>query len=213
MGNEKIIIETGYPRNDILINYKPERINEIKYKYGIDPDKKIILYAPTFRDNRHDGSGYVYDTHLDFDKLRYELGQDYIILFRAHYFVANQFNFEKYNGFVYDMSRLDDINELYLISDLLITDYSSVFFDYANLERPILFYMYDLEEYANEIRGFYFDLNILPGPIVKDEDNLILEIKRLENWEKDEKYNSFNKRFNYLDDGRASRRVSEYIIS
>lgn len=73
--------------------------------------------------------------------------------------------------------------------------------------------MYDLEEYANEIRGFYFDLNILPGPIVKDEDNLILEIKRLENWEKDEKYNSFNKRFNYLDDGRASRRVSEYIIS
>ena len=155
----------------------------------------------------------MYDTHLDFDKLRYELGQDYIILFRAHYFVANQFNFEKYNGFVYDMSRLDDINELYLISDLLITDYSSVFFDYANLERPILFYMYDLEEYANEIRGFYFDLNILPGPIVKDEDNLILEIKRLENWEKDEKYNSFNKRFNYLDDGRASRRVSEYIIS
>ena len=213
LGKEKIIIETGYPRNDILINYKPERINEIKYKYGIDPDKKIILYAPTFRDNRHDGSGYVYDTHLDFDKLRYELGQDYIILFRAHYFVANQFNFEKYNGFVYDMSRLDDINELYLISDLLITDYSSVFFDYANLERPILFYMYDLEEYANEIRGFYFDLNILPGPIVKDEDNLILEIKRLENWEKDEKYNSFNKRFNYLDDGRASRRVSEYIIS
>ena len=213
LGKEKIIIETGYPRNDILINYKPERINEIKYKYGIDPDKKIILYAPTFRDNRHDGSGYVYDTHLDFDKLRYELGQDYIILFRAHYFVANQFNFEKYNGFVYDMSRLDDINELYLISDLLITDYSSVFFDYANLERPILFYMYDLEEYANEIRGFYFDLNILPGPIVKDEDNLILEIKRLENWEKDEKYNSFNKRFNYLYDGRASRRVSEYIIS
>lgn len=213
LDKEKIIIETGYPRNDILINYKPERINEIKYKYGIDPDKKIILYAPTFRDNRHDGSGYVYDTHLDFDKLRYELGQDYIILFRAHYFVANQFNFEKYNGFVYDMSRLDDINELYLISDLLITDYSSVFFDYANLERPILFYMYDLEEYANEIRGFYFDLNILPGPIVKDEDNLILEIKRLENWEKDEKYNSFNKRFNYLDDGRASRRVSEYIIS
>ena len=100
LGKEKIIIETGYPRNDILINYKPERINEIKYKYGIDPDKKIILYAPTFRDNRHDGSGYVYDTHLDFDKLRYELGQDYIILFRAHYFVANQFNFEKYNGFV-----------------------------------------------------------------------------------------------------------------
>ena len=139
-----------------------------------------MLYAPTFRDNQHDGSGYTYDTHLDFDRLREEFGDEYVILFRAHYFVANQFDFSRYEGFVYDVSALDDITPLYLISDLLITDYSSVFFDYANLKRPVLFYMYDLEQYANDIRGFYFSLDELPGPILKTEDELVDAIRRVE---------------------------------
>ena len=212
LGKEEIIIETGYPRNDILINYKPELIDEIKAKYGIREGKKVLLYAPTFRDNKHDGTGYVYDTHIDFDRLQNELGDEYVILFRAHYFVANQFDFGKYEGFVYDMSQLDDIAELYLIADVLVTDYSSVFFDYANLGKPVIFYMYDLEEYANEIRGFYFDIDILPGAIVKDEDHLIEELLKVGSWKKDEKYDRFNKKFNYLDDGEASRRVSEYLI-
>lgn len=212
LGKADIIIETGYPRNDILINHSYEKISEIKAQYGIPEGKKIILYAPTFRDNNHDGSGYIYDTHINFDRLQRELGQEYVILFRAHYFVANQFDFTKYKGFVYDMSQIDDITDLYLIADVLVTDYSSVFFDYANLEKPMIFYMYDLEEYADEIRGFYFDIDILPGPIVKDEDSLIREISVLDDWKKDEKYDRFNKKFNYLDDGNASKRVCEYLI-
>ena len=91
------------------------------------------------------GIGYTYKTEVDFDKLKANLGDEYIILFRAHYLVANSFDFDKYKGFVYDVSKVNDINHLYVISDLLVTDYSSVFFDYANLKRPEIFYMYDLE--------------------------------------------------------------------
>ena len=140
---ENCVIEEGYPRNDFLINYTSDDIKRIKEKLEINKiDKKIILYAPTWRDNQHtSGIGYTYKTEIDFDNLQKELGQDYIILFRAHYLVANTFDFKKYEGFIYNVSNIDDVNELYIISDILITDYSSVFFDYANLKRPIIFYM------------------------------------------------------------------------
>ena len=83
---------------------------------------------------------------MDFDALRQELGDEYVILFRVHYLVASKFSFDDYEGFIYNVSNYDDINHLYLIADLLITDYSSVFFDYGILKKPMLFYMYDLED-------------------------------------------------------------------
>ena len=132
-----------------------------------------------------------------------------VVLFRAHYLVASVFDFEKYRGFVYNVSDYDDISELYIVSDLLVTDYSSVFFDYANLKRPVLFYMYDLEKYRDEIRGFYIGLEELPGKIIEDEKSLCREINNsLENFEYSEKYRLFNEKFNSLDDGNASCRVA-----
>ena len=149
---------------------------------------------------------------MNFDKLKEELSEEYIILFRSHWLVANLFDFDKYKGFVYNVSDYDDIDELYIISDLLITDYSSVFFDYANLKRPIFFYMYDLEEYRDDIRGFYLDLKELPGPILKTEDELIKNIKNTTIDFYNDKYKAFNQKFNYLDDGKASKRVVEKIL-
>ena len=105
------------------------------------------------------------------------LGQEYVILFRAHYFISGQYDFGAYDGFVIDVSGLDDVNDLYLVSDLLITDYSSVFFDYANLNRPILFYMYDYEAYKTQMRDFYLDIHTLPGPVVKTQEELLKTIK------------------------------------
>ena len=212
---EDCIIEEGYPRNDFLYNYTEIDIANIKKKLNIEnTDKKIILYAPTWRDNQHQaGIGYTYKTEVDFEKLQKELGQDYIILFRAHYFVSNSFNFERYKGFIYDVSKFDDINELYIVSDMLITDYSSVFFDYANLKRPIIFYMYDFEQYKDSIRGFYIDLKKLPGSITKTEDELIKEIKKMNNSFKYNKiYEEFNKKYNYLDDGKATERTVVNVI-
>ena len=238
LGKKDIIIETGYPRNDLLFNFDEEYAKSIKKKLGIPEDKKVILYAPTFRDNQHDGAGYTYDTHIDFDRLQSELANnigetkasryDYVILFRAHYFVASQFDFSKYEGFIYDVSGLDDITPLYTIADILITDYSSVFFDFANLKRPMIFYMYDLEEYATGIRGFYIDVKELPGPIAKTEDELIDEIKKLSKSSDAfsltnkgkcrvaetyaDKYEAFNNKYNYLDDGKAAKRVVDILI-
>ena len=224
IGKEDIMIEQGYPRNDFLFNYTEEDVENMKKKlfgyYYLEYEKhikkkKIILYAPTYRADQHEtGLGYTYKEEVDFDKLREKLGEDYIILFRPHYFIANQFDFAKYEGFVYDVLKVDDINELYIISDILITDYSSVFFDYANLKRPMIFYMYDLEHYRDKSNGFYFDVEEeLPGKIVKTDDELIEEIERVtKEFKFDEKYKKFNEKFNYLDDGNASKRVIDVVI-
>lgn len=212
---ENCIIEEGYPRNDFLYNYTEKDVANIKKKLSIgNIDKKILLYAPTWRDNQHQaGVGYTYRTEVNFERLQKELGQDYIILFRAHYFVSNSFDFEKYKGFIYDVSKVDDINELYIISDMLITDYSSVFFDYANLRRPIIFYMYDFEHYKNDIRGFYIDLKELPGNITKTEDDLVEKIKKTNsNFKYTKVYERFNDKYNYLDDGVATERIVRRII-
>ncbi|MDD2409945.1 MAG: CDP-glycerol glycerophosphotransferase family protein [Bacilli bacterium] len=211
-----IIIEEGYPRNDYLYNYKEEDITRIKEELGIPENKKIVLYAPTWRDNQHtSGVGYTYKTEADFDYLKEKLEDDYVILFRAHYFIANSFDFEKYEGFVYDVSKIDDINELYVISDILITDYSSVFFDYANLKRPMLFFMYDLEFYENKLRGFYIDLKELPGDIIKEEVDIVNIIKDINDYNKRhaKTYKVFNEKYNYLDDGQASKRVLTKIVN
>ncbi len=216
IGKENCVIEQGYPRNDKLFHADEADRQRVRKALGIEGvNKKIIFYAPTWRDNQHDSTiGYTYKTEVDFDKLKEALGDEYIILFRAHYLVANSFDFEKYSGFVYDVSSYDDINDLYIVSDLLITDYSSVFFDYANLRRPMLFYMYDFDSYKNEMRDFYFDIDELPGPIVKDEDGLIEAIRGLDRYmlAYGEKYIAFHNKFNYLDDGHASARVVDAVM-
>ena len=213
---ENIIIEEGYPRNDFLINYTQKDVDRVRKDLNIPKNKKIILYAPTWRDNQHEsGVGYVYEPEINFKKLQILFGEDYILLFRSHYFIANYINLDEYKGFVYNVSQYDDINDLYIISDLLITDYSSVFFDYAILKRPIIFYMYDLKEYKNKLRDFYINLKELPGPIVENEKDLVKEIKSIDKNKKKyfNTYKKFNEKFNYLEDGNATERVVEKILS
>lgn len=209
---ENAILTAGYPRNDFLANHTPEDAARIKKALGIQNGKKVVLYAPTWRDNQHGESGYTFALPLDFDRLQSEIGRDCVVLFRAHYLVAAQFDFARYKGFVIDVSGWDDISELYIVSDLLMTDYSSVFFDYANLKRPMLFYMYDLAEYRDRLHGFYMDLAELPGRIVTDGNLLGGEIQTaLSTFEYDEKYKAFNEKFNPLDDGHAAERVIEKL--
>ena len=215
VGKDKCILETGYPRNDALFTFDDKYVNNLKKELGIPRDKKIILYAPTWRDNQYKtGTGYSYNLALDFDKFRDKFSKDYVILFRTHYLVAEAIDLNKYKGFIYNVSDYSDINDLYILADMIITDYSSVFFDYANLRRPMLFYMYDLEEYKNNMRDFYFSLDELPGPIVESEEDLYKEIKNIDKYWNTykEKYDKFNKRFNYLDDKDSSKRVLDIII-
>ena len=217
VGKGDIMIEEGYPRNDFLKNYTEEDVKRVRETIGLPEDKKIILYAPTWRDNQHvAGKGYVYENTLDIARLKKELGDEYVLLYRTHYFVENEMDLGTNEGFVYDVCAYEDINDLYIISDILITDYSSVFFDYGILKRPILFYMYDLKYYQDTVRGFYISLDELPGPIVEEQDELINKLKTVDEWTKGEeytaKYQTFSDKFTYLDDGHASERVVKRIF-
>ena len=107
---------------------------------------------------------------------------------------------------------ISDMNDLYGISDLLMTDYSSVFFDYSILKRPIIFYMYDLDDYKGKLRDFYIDLSELPGEIVKTDKELVLEVEKSKKFSYNKKYKAFNDKFTYLEDGEATRRVVEEIF-
>ncbi len=157
-GKEGAILELGYPRNDFLKNCTRSELAAIRSRLGLTEEalhgRKVLLYAPTFRDNQHQGGGYRYTPQIDFQRLRDALGEDYVLLFRAHYLVASAFDFSEYGDFMRNVSDYPDINDLYLVADALITDYSSVFFDYAILGRPEIFYMDDLEDYRDTIRGF-----------------------------------------------------------
>lgn len=205
----RVMVEEGYPRNDALALATPATIEAAKDRLGV-AGKRTVLYAPTFRDDQHvSATGYALELDLDFAKLREQLGPGHVVLFRAHYLIASAFDFAATGGFVVDVSGVDDINEVYLASDLLVTDYSSVFFDYANLRRPIVFYMADLEHYARELRGLYLDVSELPGPITRTQDELAAAVlaSRAPDAAVTERLARFADRFTYLDDGHASERV------
>lgn len=212
-GREDIVLETGYPRNDALFTFDQAKVNSILRELDIPRGKKIILYAPTFRDNKHSQvSGYENATGLDFEKLKDKIGDEYIILFRAHYFVAKNMDFTKLKDFVIDVSNYEDVNDLYIVSDILITDYSSVFFDYANLKRPIIFYMYDYDDYKESARDFYINEKELPGPITKTQEELVNEIKNTIYFIPDAKYSMFNQKFNHLDGINCGFEVAKKIV-
>lgn len=221
LGKENRIIQKGYPRNDSLFNTNLKTVENLKKILNIPQHKKVILYCPTFRDNQFNGNGYTLEPTIDFYSLKEKCGDDFVILFRAHYFIANSFDFKKYSGYVVNVSDHDDINDLYLISDILITDYSSVFFDYANLKRPILFYLYDFEEYKNNMRDFYFGTAMLPGPVTQTQENLETELNKvLEDIRKggngllkyEKTLNAFNKKFNPYEDGHSAERTTKELF-
>ena len=214
---DKEVLEYGYPRNDLMYNpNKKDIARQIKRKLRIPEGKKTILYAPTWRDDEYYGRGeYKFTLKLDLRLLKQELGEDYIVLLRTHYFIANNLDISGVEDFVVNVSKYDDITELYLISDILITDYSSVFFDYANLKRPILFYTYDLEKYRDMMRGFYLDIEKdVPGPLLFSDEEVVDAIKNIDTIsdEYKNKYEEFYEKFCSLEDGHASEKVAKRVF-
>jgi len=209
------IVEVGYPRNDRLAAHSEDEVRRARHRLGIPDGKTAVLYAPTWRDDQHDArKGYTYRNEVDFARLRADLGGEYVVLFRTHYFVASRFDFDSLGGFVIDVSSVDDVNEVCLAGDILVTDYSSVFFDYANLERPMVFHMYDRDRYESEQRGFYLSLDELPGQISSSHEELVAAILSAGRPSQDvqRRYAAFRRRFNRLDDGRASERALARIM-
>ncbi|MFA1546817.1 bifunctional glycosyltransferase/CDP-glycerol:glycerophosphate glycerophosphotransferase [Actinomadura chokoriensis] len=210
------LIETGYPRNDVLASPDRRMLAErVRERLGLPPGKRTVLYAPTWRDDSYYGPGkYRLDMRLDLERAAAELGDDHVLLVRRHPNVVDTVP-EVVGGFVRDVSAYPDIAELFLVSDVLITDYSSLMFDYANTGRPMLFFTYDLEHYRDELRGFYFDFeNEAPGPLLGSSDEVIEALRSIDEVERAyaAPYERFTRRFCELDDGKAASRVADRIL-
>lgn len=206
----KEMLEIGYPRNDVLFQKNnPEDILALKKELGLPLDKKVILYAPTWRDHEFHGNGkYKFSSAMDFSKMQEALGEDTVLIVKYHYLVMDQIDWTPYKGFIYSYDMSYDIAMLYLVSDLLITDYSSVMFDYSLLKRPMVFFCYDLDNYKDNLRGFYFDfLAEAPGPVVLTTEALIQEIKEYDGADYQDKYEAFYKKYNHADQGTAAKQV------
>ncbi|MDO4413688.1 MAG: CDP-glycerol glycerophosphotransferase family protein [Erysipelotrichaceae bacterium] len=163
-------LKAGLPRNDQLANYTEADRDEFRKKLGIPEGKKVILYCPTFREYDKDENGVILRMPMDLKKWQEKLGNEYVLLFRAHYEVAKAMGIEE-NEFVRNMTDYPSLNELMIASDLLISDYSSIFIDYSIMDKPMLHYTYDYDQYAS-LRGMYFDIrDYISGD--DDEDALI----------------------------------------
>jgi len=217
MYTEGNMLEIGYPRNDLMYDKNKDKIAaSLKKKLGIPADKKTILYAPTWRDDEYYGNGqYKFKLKLDLDLMKKELGDEYIVLLRTHHYIADKLDVTGLEDFAFNLSKYDDITEIYLISDICITDYSSVFFDFANLKRPMLFYTYDIDKYRDVLRGFYIDMEKeLPGPLVYSTKEVVDQIKNINqmNEKYADRYEKFYEKFCSIDDGQASKRAVEAVF-
>lgn len=169
----------GIPRDDELYEVTQERIDEQKRKLGIPAGKKVILYAPTWRDSADGGSSYSIAPSMDIELWRKELGEEYVLLFRTHHLTTDLMGI-KFDDFVIDGSKEQNVNNTLIVSDILITDYSSIAFDYAILERPIISFAYDYEEYK-ATRGLNEDLEVMfPGSVFENQEDVIRHIQNLD---------------------------------
>jgi CDP-glycerol glycerophosphotransferase len=190
-------LETGYPRNDVLANATEEDVARARASLGVGPDETVVLYAPTHREY-HDG----YVPTLDLATVAEALGPDHVILSRAHYFYEHA---GRGDGQVRDVSAHPSVEDLMLAANVLVTDYSSIMFDYAVLDRPIVIHAPDWEVYRT-LRGTYFDLmEQAPGPVTRTEAELARALQSGDMAA--EARASFRARYCSLEDGDAAERV------
>jgi CDP-ribitol ribitolphosphotransferase len=213
--SEDRIFIYGLPRTDIFFdpNKKEERIHKFYRQYPELKGKRLVLYAPTFRDQEKDRPRLLLDTELLCEKTT----EDFVFLLRLHPFVEQAYRrtVQEKSGqktdHVISMSSYPDINTLLLVSDYLISDYSSVIFEYCLLNRPIIFFAYDLKQFSNTDRGFYQPYEeFVPGPVVIDTQSVAellnknqFDIKIIENFK--------NKSYQFLD-GKSAERLYLHIF-
>lgn len=208
------VLNLGYPRNDALVDAEaPVRRKRVRADWGIRDDQKAILYAPTWRDNVSVSTGWGMVSHLDFDAAQSTAGEDTVFLLRGHVNTAHQV-LEQPDG-VIDVTRHPDVNDVLLAADLLVTDYSSIMFDFAATGKPMAFLTPDLEQYRDVTRGFYLDFEeIAPGPIYRSSAELVNALAG-SIWTDVAacagRYNEFVTRFVSRDDGEATRRVVDEV--
>jgi CDP-glycerol glycerophosphotransferase len=209
------VLEAGYPRNDVLLAPEAGALRAaVRSSLGIEDGRTAVLYTPTWRDDVVFGEGgKAFALGLDVEAFAEALGDDHVLLLRLHYMLTGRLAAVGHPA-VRDVSFHPDVAELYLAADAMVTDYSSTMFDFAVTGKPMVFFAYDLADYADRQRGFYFDLAPeAPGPLVETTEELIAALRDLPAGAAAfaERYDRFRERFCHLDDGHAAERVVERL--
>lgn len=210
------LLRTGYPRNDALVDRGASISGELDaLRAGLDlpADRTIVLYAPTFREDA-DGRLSGFELALDVERFVREFGDSHVLLVRTHYLNSAVLPPDTAHV-VRNVSHVKDVTPLMLLADVLVTDYSSMMFDYALLDRPMVFYAYDYDRYVNEQRGAYFDLAAeAPGPLVRDEDGLFAALRIIH--DHDEHFAArrrrFVEKFGEYDTGNAAKAIVDTVF-
>jgi CDP-ribitol ribitolphosphotransferase len=211
---EEFIYPIGLPKTDeLLIRIKKLEVTKrntdkeyIYQKYSIPKDKKLLLYAPTFRDEEGQNPRLI---EL-LKELSEKLSEEYYLGLRLHPFIAHSFKQERLGKNICQLSFEKDVNTVLLAADLLITDYSSIVFEYCLLKRPMIFYAYDYEEFSDRVRGFYYDYKTyVPGPVARDCQEVV-SIIRNKSFETDKIEDFLNSTYLYTD-GNATKRLLELM--
>ncbi|WP_432949223.1 CDP-glycerol glycerophosphotransferase family protein [Kribbella sp. CA-253562] len=210
------VLEIGYPRNDVLSGPNADDLREkVRAELGLAPSTRAVLYTPTWRDDALTGSAKPNPLAAEVEQVLGGLPDDTVLLFRFHHLVAASSPVPRHPR-VIDVSDHPDIQALYLAADVMITDYSSTMFDFAVTGRPMIFYTYDLADYRDELRGFYFDLeDEAPGPLVTTAEELTAALADADGLRRryGPAYEAFRRRYCHLDDGRATDRLIEEVFS
>lgn len=215
--DESIIRAHGVPRTDKYFDkeYVSSARERVLKKYPEVGKRKIILYSPTFRGASKRKANFV--SMIDFLYLKSKLSEEYVIFVKLHPFIKKGMNLseglkEVYSGFVFDVSKELPIDEAMCAADMVITDYSSLIFEYALLTRPMLFFAYDLPAYDKE-RSFYFDYeSFVPGDIVRNTEEIYLAIRKNEKSFDKKRVEKFRKDFMSACDGKSTDRIVKIIM-
>lgn len=205
------VLDLGVPRTDDFFSeeYKQAVYETLLQKYPMLYKKKVVLIAPTFRGDGNRDAYYPVDK-ISLDQLCEQLPEDYVFVTKMHPFVRDRFRYdEKYKDRIMDLSLNENINDLLFVTDILVTDYSSVIFEAALLNIPMIFYAYDMEEYM-EKRDVYFEYeHFTPGPIVKSQSELCDELKHAAG--DPDRMKIFKEVFVNSLDGKSTQRITDFI--
>lgn len=209
-GFEGDILEVGLPRNDIFFSSNKIIKEKIMRKYSIN-NKKILLYAPTFRDINKNVT-YEFDYERVLEALEKSFAGQWILLVRMHHFIKDRCLFDFNDNRIIDVSQYPDMQELLYTSDVLITDYSSCIWDFSLMKKPCFLYTTDLNSYKKE-RDFYIDINKWHFPLCQNSDELVNSILNYNEKEYNNNINLHHTEWGSYENGKATKKVVEKILS
>lgn len=207
---DKEIAEVGSPRSDALFNTDEQKQAEVKKALGIPCDKKVVLYAPTFR---ADGNLDCYNMDFEavLDALEKKTGDSWVFCMRLHPNVSDKADFIKYSDRIFSGTDYADLYELIPACDLVISDYSSVMFDAGLINKKVILFANDIESYTAD-RNFYLDIKSLPFPLAESNGELLESINNFDEKAYFEALNTFNNEIGYCENGTAAKTIAERIL-